>query len=225
MISHSTLAGIEGGALPSIYKILSLAYCLRITDEEILQWYDIDLPGIRLLLRQRAERQAETLKHAGSSIRETHFPFHWPFEPPLPRTDLFSFRAKRIHASDQERYRYAWIGSQDDCMMEIVTSGSIVRVDTHQRRVVVFSWPTLRHRPIYLVWHQYGHSCCWCQQNGSDLYLIFHPASNCPTRRLRMPREASIIGRVVSVWPAPEDPVIEFPTVDLPNAKASIKYR
>jgi hypothetical protein len=225
VISHSTLSGIEGGALPSVHKILSLAFCLRITDEQILEWYGVDLVRVRPILQQRAGSQSEALNPARTFPHEAHFPFRWPSESALPRTDLVAFRAKGIPAAEQQRFRYARIGSQDDCMMDLISAGSIVRVDTHQRQVVVFPWPTLWHRPIYLVWHQYGHSCCWCQHNGADLFLIYHPASNCLTRRLRTPRDANIIGRVVSVWTAPEDTSIEFPAVELPNPSTFMKYR
>jgi hypothetical protein len=225
VISHSILAGIEGGALPSFYKILSLAYCLRITDEQILEWYGVDLAVVRPLLRQRAGNQAEALNPARAVPPETYFPFRWPAESAPARTDLFAFRAKGLPAAEQQRFRYARIGSQDDCMMDLIAPGAIVRVDTHQRQVLMFSWPTLWHRPIYLVWHQFGHSCCWCQQNGADLFLIYHPASNCLVRRLRAPRDANIIGRVVSVWPAPEEPSLEFPVVELPRPGTFTHYR
>lgn len=213
VISHSTLAGIEAGAIPSFHKILTLAYCLRVTDEQILEWYGIDLAAVRPILRQRAAGQEQASGMARAVPNHLHFPFRWPSEPAPPRTGLFEAKAKGLPAAQQQRFRYARVGSQDDSMDDILPPGCIVRIDTHQRHVVTFPWQTMWHRPIYLVWHAYGHTCCWCQQNGPDLSLIYHPASNYPIRRMRVPKQANIIGRAVSVW-TQEDMSMEFPGVE-----------
>ena len=73
--------------------------------------------------------------------------------------------------------------------------------------MLMVAWKTLRERPIYFVWHQQGYSCCWCQQEATELMLLPHPASRQPIRRFRMPRDASIIGRVVNAW-SPFQPVL-----------------
>lgn len=212
VISHSTLAGIEAGALPSIYKILSLAYCLRLTENQILEWYEIDLNALHPMLEQRARLQSEALSSTLSASHETRFPFQWPTELASPKTELFLFKSKGIMPAPQQRFRYARIGSQDDSMMEILPPSAIVRVDTHQQRIVTFPWQSLRHRPIYLVWHHYGHTCCWCQQNGSDTFLVYHPASHYPVRRLRTSRDVTVVGRVVSAWPDQGDASFDFPS-------------
>lgn len=216
IISHSTLAGIEGGAIPSVYKILSLAYCLRVTDEQVMEWYGIDLAAVRPVLQQRAAGQAGAPGPVRSRPHHLTFPFRWPSEPPPPRTSLFEVKARGIPEAQQRRFRYARIGSHDDSMMDILAPGSIVQFDTHERQVVAFPWRTIWHRPIYLVWHAYGHSCCWCQQSGADLFLICHPGSHYPVRRFRMPRDANIIGRVVRAWSSHEEAPIEFPAINAP---------
>ena len=40
-ISHSTLADVEAGSVPSIHKLFSLAVCLRVPLEEILLVFGI----------------------------------------------------------------------------------------------------------------------------------------------------------------------------------------
>lgn len=60
-IAHSTLADIEAGSTPSVYKMLSLAYCLCLTEDQILHWYGLDLQLIRSVLERRASSRAGPL--------------------------------------------------------------------------------------------------------------------------------------------------------------------
>src|ERR1700758_5013906 len=41
-VSHATLADIENGSIPSIYKIFSLAVCLRLGYEQMLMVFGVD---------------------------------------------------------------------------------------------------------------------------------------------------------------------------------------
>lgn len=214
VISHSILAGIESGAIPSFYKLLSLAYCLRATDEELLEWYGIDMESVRPLLCERAASQVRRTGPPYNVAPHEHFPLRWPSEPPPPKTELYEIRGNGIAATQELRFRYARIGAYDDSMMDVLPAGSIVQIDTNQRQVANFPWRTIWHRPIFLVWHTYGHACRWCQQAGTDLLLIAHPASHFPVLRFRTPRDANIVGRVVRVWSADQETAIEFPSHD-----------
>lgn len=207
-IPHPTLAGIEAGATPTLSKMLSLAYCLRVTEEQMLEWYGISLPVVRSILRERAAGKPESY-HLRRPEHPVYFPFGWPAEPASSRTVILP----RITSNslDHSAFRYARIGTQDDGMMDIVPSGAVVCVDSAQRHVLTFQWPSLWHRPIYLVWHPSGHSCCWCQQNGNELLLICHPGSQFPVRRYRTPRDANIIGRIVSVWTSADEQPLDLP--------------
>jgi transcriptional regulator with XRE-family HTH domain len=210
-ISHSILAGIESGAIPSFYKVLSLAYCLRVTDEEILEWYGIDMTSVRPFLRQRAANRDRFAGAPYDVPPHEHFPFRWPSQPAPSKTELYDVTTNGISTTQQLRFRYARIGAHDDSMMDMLPTGCIVQIDTHQRQVASFPWRTIWHRPIFLIWHTYGHACRWCQQVGADLLLIAHPASHFPVLRFRAPRDANIVGRVVRAWSAHEQTVIEFP--------------
>ena len=105
------------------------------------------------------------------------------------------------------RFRYGLIGLRDNILGDVISPGSVVEIDKEQNSILVFAWKTLRERPIYFIWHQQGYSCCWCQQEATELTLIPHPSSGQPIRRFRAPRDASIIGRVVNAW-SPFQPVL-----------------
>ena len=204
-IAHATLAGIENGSLPSIYKIFSLAVCLKLPYDQLLLVFGVDP-------REAGDYGGETEKTdlEPLDLREHGFRFQLHFDNQLNLKDTSLLEAnpdqwgpmpaslrKRL---DPLQFRYALIGLQDDSMGDLLPPGSLVEIDKEQNVVEVFPWRTLRERPVYLVWHESGYSCCWCQLNGNDLILLPHPASHQPVSRYKVPREANVIGRVVHAW-------------------------
>jgi hypothetical protein len=214
-VSHATLADIAAGSIPSIYKIFSLAACLKLPYEQLLLVFGIDLkeattygvagespraelevavpraPGFRFQLQfdQQIDLNQTTLLHP-DLVQEGYHPAH-----SHPR-------------HNQQRFRYGLIGLEDKTLGDVIPPGSVVEIDKEQNTVAKeFAWKTLRERPIYFVWHNEGYSCCWCQQEATELTLVPHPASREPVRRYRMPRDASVIGRVVNAW-SPFQPVL-----------------
>src|SRR5216683_1428841 len=51
-VSHSTLADVETGSVPSIHKLFSLAACLRVSLDELLLVFGIDANEVRQFPRQ-----------------------------------------------------------------------------------------------------------------------------------------------------------------------------
>ncbi len=205
-VSHSTLADIENGSIPSIYKIFSLAVCLRLPYEQLLLAFGVDPQQVEQYAgpqdQSRTDLEPTDLRQAARfelhfdtrvNLRETSL-----LDQELPESALIpqSLR-KRL---DPRRFRYALVGLEDDSMSDVVPAGSLVEVDREQNRVETFEWSSLSQRPIYLVLHEMGYSCCWCQQDGAELILLPHPASRYPVRRYKTPGQANVIGRVMHVW-------------------------
>ncbi len=212
-VSHATLADIESGSIPSIYKIFSLAVCLRMPYEQLLLVFGVDPQQVNQYAgpadRTQTELEPVDLRPAVArfelhfdkrlNVKETNL-----LESDLPESPLVppSLR-KRL---DPSRFRYALVGLDDDSMGDIIPAGSLVEIDREQNKVESFAWATLRQRPIYLVLHDLGYSCCWCQQDGNELLLLPHPASRYPVRRFKTPSQASVIGRVMHAWLALASP-------------------
>jgi transcriptional regulator with XRE-family HTH domain len=206
-VSHASLADIEAGAVPSIYKLFSLSCFLGIPYDDLLYVFGVDL-------RNTAQfaPPADSTKTAlvPSSLRESGaFPFRLAFssQPTHQETSLLPPGAEDwpalplgLFKFDALRYRYALVGSKDDTMGELIPPGSLVEVDTQQNVHQTFAWRAIRERPIYLVWHADGYTCCWCQQERGELILVPHPSSEQPVRRYKTPRDATIVGRVVAAW-------------------------
>jgi hypothetical protein len=145
-----------------------------------------------------------------TSLRESGaFPFRLTFtsQPVDPETILMPTSPEKwpalpqnLFKFDTQRYRYALVGSGDDTMGDLIPPGTLVEVDTQQSVPEKIGWRVLRDRPIYLVWHANGYTCCWCQQEHGELVLVPHPLSEQPVRRFKAPRDATVVGRVVAAW-------------------------
>lgn len=206
-VPHSTLADIESGAVPGIHKLFSLAVALKVSLNELLLPFGID-QGEIIPSDVKSSRDANV--SSSPVLGEPSFSFQLNFDTntnseettllKIQPHDLAILPAPIRTRFDLTRYRYASIGSGDDCMADLLPPRSLVEIDTAQNTVLVFAWQTLRERPIYLVWHANGHSCCWCQSDGKELTLIPHPLSRQRVRRFRMPAEATVVGRVTNAW-------------------------
>jgi transcriptional regulator with XRE-family HTH domain len=206
-ISHSSLADIEAGSIPSIHKLFSLAIALRLPLNELLVPFGIDPKDVSAY---GEEERASALQLQAPAARAPAFRFQLNFTTNsspegtillrLQPEDLAALPLVLQARFDPLRYRYALIGSNDDTMAEVLPPRSLVEIDTTQNTVQVFEWRTLRERPLYLVWHTEGHTCCWCQVEGRELTLLPHPLSQQRVRRFRMPGEATVVGRVTSAW-------------------------
>jgi hypothetical protein len=206
-VSHATLADIASGSIPSIYKIFSLAVCLKLPYEQLLLVFGIDPKEATAygVVREYPRTELPALDPRGAGFR-----FQLQFDQRIDanRTTLLhpdhvqlgSLPTLARQGSNPQRFRYGLIGLEDNSLGDVISPGSVVEIDKEQNSVMVFAWKTLRERPIYFIWHQQGYSCCWCQQEATELTLIPHPASGQSIRRFRMPRDASIIGRVVNAW-------------------------
>lgn len=206
-VSHSTLADIEAGSIPSIHKLFSLSLALKVPLIELLGAFGIEqseaqgtstAPGVG------------TLTASGFPAIEPAFRFQLNFDTQIgsDETTLLTMQSRNLASLppilrdrvDPTRFRYALIGSKDDSMADLLPPRSLVEIDTTQKTIEGFGWRTLRDRPIYLVWHPHGHTCCWCQIEGKELTLIPHPLSCQRVRRFKVPSEATIIGKITNAW-------------------------
>lgn len=201
-LSHSTLADIESGSVPSIHKLYGLSVALKVSLTELLSVF-----GIEVVPETTTESR---LQAPEPFLSQPSFRFQLNFDTQMEteETTLLNVQARNLASLlparpgpfDLNRYRYALIGSRDDSMADVLPPRSLVEIDTSQKTIEAFAWRTLLERPIYLVWHPEGHTCCWCQMEGKELSLIPHPVSQQRVRRFRMPNEATVIGRVTSAW-------------------------
>ena len=203
-ISPAVWTDIERGSTPSIYKLFSLAVCLEVPYERVMQAFGVDP------LEANASLEPERIELVRINLRELGFSFELRLDRHfnVKQTNLLYAESEAWHhlpgplqeRLNPSRYQYALIGSEDDSMGDLIPAGSLVEIDRRQTAIEGFAWKTLHERPVYVIHHAQGHSCGWCQQDGQELTLLPHPLSRMQVRRFILPQEAEIIGRVVSVW-------------------------
>jgi hypothetical protein len=200
-ISHASLAAIIAGSIPSIHKIFSLAACCGVSYSHFLSLFGIaaDSPAPEAAAKAALEttllEERSFRFRVNFDIKVTHESTHL-----LPVEHLHSFPNSLARGLEPNRFLYAVVGLNDDTMAEIIPAGSLVEVDREQTEVRSEGWRTLQQRPIFLVWHEEGYTCCWCQLTKNQLFLIPHPVSARPILQFRTPSEAVVIGRIAHVW-------------------------
>lgn len=208
-ISEDSLSQIEAGLAPSIHQIYSLAVCLKVPCEQLLRLFGIDLEKTWRNGMQSAPPQTD-LPSMTMNDHNNHRDIRLNFDSQISLRETYLLgpdpeRWGNVPTEVQKRlqpahYRYAVVGFKDDTMADILPPGSLLEIDQEQREVRRSPGKSSWGRPIYLVQHLYGYSCCWCQHDGDELTLVPHPLSRQKAMHFKIPHEALIIGKVVNVW-------------------------
>jgi len=197
----------EGKAVPDIFEVESLCECYKVTYEAVLHVF-----GTRLEKSQDTPRGSTKSDEAARprSFTDMDRPFSPTFQSKISfdTTRLVTERAEELGVPaivrqrlDAGQFRLGIIALDDDTMDGLVPGGSVVVIDKSHNTVEMGHWKTIQERPIYFVWHEKGYGCSWCHLVHDTLLIVPHPTSRQPAMIFKMPRAATIIGRVIHVWP------------------------
>lgn len=206
-IRRGRLADLEEGrSAPDIFEVASLSECYKVPYSAVLQAFGMNVGESRgtseTVISHELSRQW--------SFSDTDRPFSLTFQTNV------SFDVTRLVTESPEelgvptvvrrqldlgRFRLGIIGLSDDTMGELVPAGSLVVIDKSRNTVEIGDWKSIRERPIYFVWHENGFSCSWCYLARETLFIVPYPTSHQPVMIFKTPRAATIIGRVIHVWP------------------------
>jgi len=208
-LSHAWVTDIENGQFkPSIYKIYSLSAIYHISYTEVLSCFGLpigELGHYRVslgapkthLLGGESDLEAETVS----------LPVQFKPEFQLDKTNLLARVVEKwdqipvgfLQHLDLRRSVYGYIGLEDFTLHPLIRPGSLVQIDSTQRKISGERWKTEFDRPIYFVELRLGYVCSWCQVDGGQLSVIPHTLSHQNIRRFDYPSEAEIVGRVTGV--------------------------
>lgn len=197
----------EGNTAPDIFEVQSLSECYKVSFDSIVQVFGVKEHG--------AQKVAQISSHPNRDGTE------WPFTDAnaplsLEFQNKIRFDTTRLvtespeelgvpaavcQSLDAGRYRLGIVAWNDDTMHDLVPGGSVVVIDKSHQSVQMGQWKSIQERPIYFVWHERGYSCTWCHLTNDTLLTVPHPTSRQPVMMFKIPRAASIIGRIVHVWP------------------------
>jgi hypothetical protein len=193
----------EGRAVPDIFEVESFCECYKVTYPAVLEAF-----------ATKPDDAVRVSAQSGTTSKEWLFedvgrPFSLKFQSNV------SFAATRLVTESADElgvpaivrqrlssndFRLGIVGANDDTMGELVPAGSIVVIDRSLNTVEAGDWKSLRERPVYFVWHENGYSCSWCHVVRDTLFVVPYPTSQQPVMIFKMPRAATVIGRVVHIW-------------------------
>jgi transcriptional regulator with XRE-family HTH domain len=206
-IPLSRLSDIETkGIIPSIYRLYALAVIYRLSVEEVLAWYGVDLQQLAKDLSVVEPRKTHRL-HGWLGGREVQLPVRFDPSFDLRRTTNIGRMIEKwgavptffLQSLAESGYTYAYIGSEDYTMYPLLLPGSFVQIDESRNKICEGMWHSEYERPMYFVETRTGYICCWCAMRQNQLVLQPHPLSPVQPRILKDQQEAEIIGQVVGV--------------------------
>ncbi|MGB8475336.1 MAG: hypothetical protein WCE61_14735 [Candidatus Acidiferrum sp.] len=210
LISGPWLTQIENekSALPSIYKLFTLASIYGLSCSELLAQYGVEI--------QKAKKY-----HAELPIARTRLARYNSSEAPLQlevpvrfdaglnpnQTNLVprmieswgSVPLEFVQHFDLRNRLYGFIGLKDYTLYPLIRPGSFVEIDPEVKKPRQGSFRSEFERPIYFVDLRNDYACSWCELVADKLVLTPHPLSPAKTRILGFPKEAEIIGQVTGV--------------------------
>ncbi len=194
----------EDRSAPDIFEAKSLSECYKVPYFAVLQAFGLKLGEPRSTLEGSPGLSKQW------SFSDTNRPFSLTFQSHVSfdATRLVTESAEELGVPavvrqrlDVGQFRLGIVGVNDDTMGELVPAGSVVVIDSSYSTVEIGNWKSIRERPIYFVWHENGFSCSWCYMARETLFIVPYPTSRQPVMIFKTPRAATIIGRVIHVWP------------------------
>ena len=206
-IRRGRLSDIEKDrTVPDIFEVASLCEYYKLSYLAVLQAFGLRLGESWAL--ESLTQSHETAKQWSFTDADRPFSLTFQSSVSFDTTRLVTESAEELGVPAVVRqrletgpFRLGIIGLNDDTMGELVPSGSVVVIDKSHTNVEMGDWKSIRERPIYFVWHERGYSCSWCNLVQDTLFIIPYPTSSQPVMIFKTPRQATIIGRIVHVWP------------------------
>jgi transcriptional regulator with XRE-family HTH domain len=210
LISSPWLTQIENEktALPSIYKLFTLASIYGLSYPQLLALYGVDTKKVR---QYHAEmpiaktRLAEQDRTDGPQYLE--IPLRFDAGLSLNQTNLLSRMIESwgtvplefLRHFDLRHRLYGFVGLKDYTLYPLIKPGSFVEIDPEIRKPRQEVARSEFERPIYFVDLRNDYACAWCEIVEDKLLLLSHPLSPVKTRMFAFPREAEIVGQVTGV--------------------------
>ena len=207
-IRRGRLTDLEAGrGAPDIFEVASLCNCYKLTYPAVLQAFGMKLEELGNMPAGPLGSDATSTQW---SLPDTgrHFSSAFQSNISFDETRLVTESAEELGVPavvrrrlELGKFRFGIVAGNDDTMGELVPAGSVVVIDKSRQTVEMGDWKSIRERPIYFVWHENGFSCSWCYVTRETLFIVPYPTSHQPVLIFKTPRAATIIGRVIHVWP------------------------
>jgi len=211
LISGTWVTQIENekGALPSIYKLFTLASIYGLSYPQVLALYGIDTKKLKKYHSEMPIAKTNVTEYGSGDERPASFEIPVRFDAGLNlgKTNLLprmieswgTVPLEFLQHFDLRHRSYGFVGLKDYTLYPLIRPGSFVEIDPEVKNVRNVLAQTEFDRPIYFVDLRNEYACSWCEVVEDKLVLLAHPLSPVKTRMYAFPREAEIIGQVTGV--------------------------
>jgi transcriptional regulator with XRE-family HTH domain len=198
-ISNGWLAQLENGVSePSICKLFSLSVIYHANFLDLVRLYNVDVDDKEKYEPVANPHLTQLISDTNSGNGASSSTLHAQLSTILI-SELEGMSAPQVAGEHRaQSIIYAHLGSSDFTMYPMIRPGALLRIDTSQSKLTAGTWHNEHERPIFLVELREAYACGWCELQGNQLLIIPHPSSPASVRRFRYPREAEIVGRIVS---------------------------
>ena len=202
-ISNGWLAQLENGVSePSICKLFSLSVIYHASFLDLVRLYNVDVddkekyepvadPYLTQLISGNNNGDGQSFS-AVSNLSTQLSTTLISESPPL---------AGRQRPGSEDRRPniiFGYLGLADFTMYPMIRPNSLLKIDTNQNKLTPVAWRNEYERPIFFIELRAAYACGWCELQGDQLLVIPHHSSPAGVRRFTYPREAEIVGRVIS---------------------------
>jgi len=211
LISGPWLTQIENEetALPSIYKLFTLAGIYGLSYPEVLALYGVDANKLKKYHSELPIAKTHITGYGSGEERPAAFeiPIRFDAGMNLGKTNWLPRMIESwgtvpldfIQHLDSRHRSYGFVGMKDYTLYPLIRPGSFVEIDPEVKNPRHGIARSEFDRPIYFVDLRNEYACAWCELVEDKLLLLAHPLSPVKTRMFVCPREAEIIGQVTGV--------------------------
>src|SRR5229473_2585488 len=210
LISSPWLTQIENekAALPSIYKLFTLASIYGLSYPQVLALYGVDTQKVKKYHAEMPIAKTHLTEYESTDAPASlEIPIRFDAGLNLTKTDLLprmieswgTVPLEFIQHFDLRHRSYGFVGLKDYTLYPLIRPGSFVEIDPEVKNVRNVLARSEFDRPIYFVDLRNEYACSWCEVVEDKLLLVPHPLSPIKTRMFAFPREAEIIGQVTGV--------------------------
>ena len=206
LLPISRLSDIETKSIvPSIFRLYSIAVIYRITVQEVMTLFGIDLNKMAV----DSSVVVPTQTHRADNLEPLAIRMPVKLDPAFNPSKTSNFGRlimqwgtvplAFLSQFETAEFTYGYVGSEDFTMYPLLLPGSFVQIDEAKTKIADSGWRSEYERPIYFVQTRSGYTCCWCDLEGQNTVLLAHPLSPVKARTLRSDRDVEIVGQVVAV--------------------------
>jgi transcriptional regulator with XRE-family HTH domain len=212
LVSSPWLTQIENdkSAVPSIYKLFTIASVYGMAYSSLFAMYGVDLKKLNFFhagMHIEKTHLAGSLEASEPSTTYVELPVRFDAGLNLNETNLLSRMIETwgrvpmefIKHLDLRRRLYGFVGFSDFTLYPLLRPGSFVEIDPERRDPRPRPVRSEFDRGIYFVDLRSEYACGWCEIIDNRLLLIAHPLSPSKTRSFEFPQNAEIIGQVTGV--------------------------